>query len=511
MEHHLASFVVASQRALLATALLTSITAPGWSALRPEEPMHFGYLDLGETEHSESHFGATLASGDFDGDGFEDLAIGAPRESNDRFGDAGAVYILPGGPDGFENERSYRVDQASVPCAAKPSLGSNFGFSLAAGDLDQDGIDDLAVGGPGINSEQGLNSGAVFLLWGSFKGLKGGFCVFQNQAPPLTPGAVLGHSLAIGSAPPLGSGVEGDDRPQILAGAPGWRVTGGPGGEGGILAISADGNARTLQCTRTRSGDRCGHALANFDTDGWRTLGLAVSTPGRDQVIDGKRVIEAGGVSLRFPYPIHDRQALEIKNWASDNKALGTALISGNFDCQSGEIGGDELAVGHPFAGPQGHHGAGRVEIYVIKNDGDWDSDIYGSIDQSQLNGAVEAGDHLGSALAAGDFDGDGCDDLVVGAEGEEWRGRPDDHGGLAIVFGDKWLTLDRFFWLRPDQIGLPNQPGLRLGGGGLTTVTIREPRAAGPSLVIGLPRYRLDDGRSVGLVVVVPNRIEAP
>lgn len=95
------------------------------------------------------HFGSSLAAGDFDGDGAIDMAIGS-----EGAGDGGEVHILYGG--------SYTRRAAIVP--ADPVPGLNFGRSLAATDINGDGIADLAVGRPGADFEN--PSGAVDLILG---------------------------------------------------------------------------------------------------------------------------------------------------------------------------------------------------------------------------------------------------------------------------------------------------------------------------------------------------------
>jgi hypothetical protein len=94
-------------------------------------------------------FGASLAAGDFDGDGFADLAIGAPGE--DDF--AGVVHILRGSNVGLRTLAigvvSLLWSQASAGVAGGPEADDSFGSSLAIGDFNGDGFADLAIGAPG--------------------------------------------------------------------------------------------------------------------------------------------------------------------------------------------------------------------------------------------------------------------------------------------------------------------------------------------------------------------------
>ena len=154
-------------------------------------------------------FGASVAVGDFDGDAYGDLAIGVPDErfaTNDPGGyagdDRGAVNVLYGSSGGLSPERSRLWHQDSPGIPGVPASGDEFGDSLAAGDLDGDGHDDLAIGNPG-ERVAGIPAGAVTVLYGGTDGLGSVGAQRWTQATAGVPGTAeardaFGDSVAIG-------------------------------------------------------------------------------------------------------------------------------------------------------------------------------------------------------------------------------------------------------------------------------------------------------------------------
>lgn len=94
-------------------------------------------------------FSASVAPGDFNGDGYDDLAIGVPLEDTLSQTNAGTVNVVYGSSAGlsrFAIRAPQQVNQGGA--ADQPEPGDQFGFSMAAGDFDGDGVKDLAVGAP---------------------------------------------------------------------------------------------------------------------------------------------------------------------------------------------------------------------------------------------------------------------------------------------------------------------------------------------------------------------------
>src|SRR6185503_16874805 len=98
---------------------------------------------MGDNENGD-HLGEAMAAGDFDGDGYDDLAVGAPDESPYSDPESGAVFLFKGTHTGLVNWRM--LTQTGL--GANQS-GDRFGQTLAAGDFNADGRADLIVGAPG--------------------------------------------------------------------------------------------------------------------------------------------------------------------------------------------------------------------------------------------------------------------------------------------------------------------------------------------------------------------------
>jgi hypothetical protein len=113
-------------------------------------------------------FGATLAAGDFDGDGYADLAIGLPYDDN------GAVVLLPGSSGGLTSAGAVRLRQGKAGMPSTPGGYENFGRELAVGDIDGDALDDLFISvafeSDNLPSDDGAGS-AVHALRGSATGV----------------------------------------------------------------------------------------------------------------------------------------------------------------------------------------------------------------------------------------------------------------------------------------------------------------------------------------------------
>jgi len=139
-------------------------------------------------------FGSSIASGDFDADGYADLAVGIPREDLGGQVDTGAVQVLYGAPGGLTaRDQVWHQDRAGVP--GKNEAGDLFGYSMQVGDFQGDGYADLAINVPGKRFDgidRSARSGVIVVLNGSAGGLTAAGAQSWSPWNPATAGPEQG-------------------------------------------------------------------------------------------------------------------------------------------------------------------------------------------------------------------------------------------------------------------------------------------------------------------------------
>jgi len=316
--------------------------------------------------------GLSVASaGDFNDDGFADFIVGAPSADPNVAG-AGASYVVFGRDTGFgpsldlsalNGSDGFRIDG--------PSLGDFAGRVASAGDVNGDGIDDLIIGAISADVD-GLTAGAAFVVFGS--------------------------------SDPFGATLNLAD----LDGTNGFRISGRAAGDrtGGAVAaagdINGDGIGDLIIGAREAdpNGEKSGASYVVFGRDTGFAPNLDLAT------LDGTDGFRIAGLAA-YDYAGH--------------------AVSAAGDLNGDGI--DDLVVSSPLADS---NGSGSGATYVIFGTtggfaGDFDLSALNGTNGFRLSG-VAIPDFSGYAVAsAGDFNGDGLDDLIVGAvrgrEGGQYAG----------------------------------------------------------------------------------------
>ncbi|RMD81168.1 MAG: hypothetical protein D6815_12450, partial [Candidatus Dadabacteria bacterium] len=247
-------------------------------------------------------FGAAVAGvGDLDGDGIGDLAVGAPGD-DDGGTDRGGLWILWLNADGTVKAQQ-KISDTAGGFAGALSNGDAFGSAVTPlGDLDGDGVVDVAVGAPG-DDDGGTDEGAVWILFLDTAGT----VKSATKLSELTPGfgGQLSAFDAFGYSVTAVRDLDGDGLAELVAGAPGDGDGGFARGAAWVLFLDAAGGLKAFQKISDTAGgfagilddaDQFGSSVAVVrDLNGDGRDDLAVGAPGDD---DG--AINAGAVWILF-------------------------------------------------------------------------------------------------------------------------------------------------------------------------------------------------------------------
>ncbi len=368
--------------------------------LASQRSQRWSPADLLPSDDADPRVGAALASADFDGDGYADLAIGAPSADVDEIADDGVVVVLAGGPDGLGDREltTLRRSETGIVSAS----GTWFGDALAAGDLDGDGYADLAVGAPVADSWHG----AVGVFYGSTDGLA------TSRSQAWEPGNVgvgwqagtedrLGSSLAIGD-------LDADGHGDLAIGAPGaCPAPCGRAEEGAGVVVLLYGTAIGLSADRSQlwskgtdgvpgtagQFDAFGKSLAAGDLDCDGTADLAVGVSGWYVQDEGGAVILLRGGPTGLRTRGAQRLTLDRLGFAADTEAeFGEALSiadHGRTSCADLAIGAPGVAAG----------GGSIVVVYGARAGLDVRAAERWSQDTPGVPGSTEPADRFGDAL----------------------------------------------------------------------------------------------------------------
>jgi FG-GAP repeat len=420
--------------------------------------------------------GGGMGRGDFNNDGIADLAVGVPDETRIRrtfdpdlfqfvvtnHPGAGAVNIIYGAQAGGLTQTGTQIlDQGPIFAV---SDNAHFGRALAAGRFRGPALgSDLAVGAPGVRR----NNSPVGALYVFFSRPEGRLSTIPDQVFFADQFSTAGTSL--GANPmdfpddmTMTSGnFNGDDFTDLAVEV----VNGGVAHANSRSAVlmlygSASGFSRTnftvlvvndalaadpvfrpgcgVQRTCATSRGHIGLAAANLDdapVDAGPRDELLIGSQSCREIDDNGQNVTGGPRGCVAIVPGTNDPALDPFGWSvlvSDvgGDGFGTSMAIGDFD-GSGEL---DVAVGAPGAFVGAANQAGSVLVYFDPVDGQFPNTV---LTQNTLgvNQVAETNDRFGSALAAGDFHGDGFSDLAVGAPGES-TGNNVNHGAVTVFHG---------------------------------------------------------------------------
>ncbi|MEU9187176.1 esterase [Streptomyces sp. NPDC048484] len=346
---------------------------------------------------------------DFNGDGYEDVLVGAPGATVSGKKGAGLVTVQYGSSRGLVTTGAALFSQSTADVAGAAETGDGFGKAVATGDLDGDGYDDAIVGIPGEDIGTVADAGGVAILWGSKSGLAGAASDWLETQEP-TAGERFGEGLAAAhftneTPGDLLAVLDSDDLELFAydAAAPGSLE------RRSSARLSARAEERDILPKSLTTGD--------YDDNGYADLVVSGVTVGDEPGHGWSTYLSGQADGLTYQRDVRG----------------GPVAASGDIN----NDGYDDLVTGEPNSpGDSGETmTGGLVGVRYGGENGPADEAQWWTQDSPGVPGTAERGDGWGTDLSVADTDGDGYADVAIGAAGED-IGTVADAGAVWVLRG---------------------------------------------------------------------------
>ncbi len=338
---------------------------------------------------------------DINGDGYGDFIVGAWAETVGATLEAGRVHVYSGRTGALIRSHS----------SPNPEFDGAFGHDVVGiGDINNDGRGDYIVGAYAENGLGVTDSGRVYVYSGATGNL-----IRTHTMPSADSFGRFGFS--VDAVPDVTS----DNRPDYIVGAPGGGGGLG-GGEAFIFSGSSGALVRTIIAPLSADGGSFGWSVAgvpdvNSDGFGDFAVGAPFSDPGTSPSDAGRAYVYSGanGVLLH-----------ELKSPNEEISGQFGVHVAGVQDVGGNGLG--DVLVGAWLEDAGGVVSSGRLYAF---------SGTFGSLNQSFESPNPDSSGNFGlSAAGVGDRNGDGYEDLLIGASGD---------GGGASASPGRAYVMDGF------------------------------------------------------------------
>jgi hypothetical protein len=360
--------------------------------------------------------GHEVASGDINGDGFDDIIIGSTAHDSFGITDAGRTYVIYG-KSNFPQIVDLRYDIPDIIISGE-SWGVHCAKGLSTGDINNDNYDDILIGATFSDFNGKNDAGKCFVFFGSE--LQGpGIYLNSSDADIIIYGEDSLDQLGMANAT---GDINNDGYDDIIVGSPQNKKS---DCRGKIYIIFGSNTAPRLIDLGTQNADITiegeeygslfgrGVGSGDVNNDGFDDVIVgAIEADALGKNNSGKIYVIFGGNSIPSNIQLFNTSAdIEILAKASGDM-LGHTIISKDIDSDSY----DDIICGSGNADPFNRMGAG--EAYAILGSSTLPSIIDLSNDSVSITvHGDDPGDRLGIGLNMGDFDGNNKNDLIVGAE----------------------------------------------------------------------------------------------
>jgi hypothetical protein len=382
--------------------------------------------------------GAVAGAGDVNGDGLADVLIGAELTDNNGRSDSGSAYVVFGQRSAVNidlanlGDGGFRIDGAAA--------GDDAGASVAsAGDMNSDGLADLLVGANGADPNGGA-SGSAYVVFGRRASTNVDLAALGTGGFRMD--GVLSGDFA-GSAVAAAGDMNADGRPDVLVGAFGADNNGRSSSGSAYVVFGQQVPANVELSALGRGGfrvdgaafaDSAGISLApagDLNADGRPDILIGASRTGNNgRLLSGSAYVVFG---QQAPTNV-DLAVLGGSGFRVDGAAFGD--FAGDSVASGGDVNGDgllDILVGASGAENNGRPGSGSI-FAILGRSPPTNVDLAAFRAAVRIDGAT-AEDRVGVLAGAGDVNGDGRPDILVGAANAD-NNDLTDSGSAYVVFG---------------------------------------------------------------------------